>query len=117
MRGRSVSDPNLQRMYWSLSDYADEIGPEGKLYVKLGYTEEYKNNLSPVNIGSDVIDGITYYERIVFDELDNRFTLTLGEGVSFVGGGKTVLLRPGRPMPAVVFDDPEVEIDGVINFL
>lgn len=115
LRGREVNDSNLHRLYWSLSDYADKIGPDGLLYVRFGFTDEYENTLaaSGGNIGADVIDGVTYYEKLTFTTLDNRYTLTLGNGVKFVGGGKTATLRPGKPMPEVIFDDTNVNIADV----
>ncbi len=113
LRGRAVSDPNLHKMYWSLSDYADEIGEDGLVYVRFGFTSEYVNTLAKPEVGADVIDGVTYYEKLTFDNLDNRYTLTLGDGVSFAGGGKTATLRPGKPMPEVVFDDTGIEPEGI----
>lgn len=115
LRGRAVADSNLYRMYWSLADYAEDLETDGHIYVKFGFSEEYENSISGPAVGSDVIDGIAYYEKLIFNTEPEhvKYTLTLGEGVSFADGEKTALLRPGKAMPPVTFENAEVELEGV----
>ncbi len=114
MRGVAVSDGNLYRLYYSLADYADEIGKNGLLYIRFGFTEKYKNSLSGAAVGSDVIDGICYYEKLNFNSAPPaKYALTLGNGLTFADGSKTAKLKELSTLPEVKFADESVDVKKV----